>query len=200
MGNKIKKLVAGITLGLMVVAGAGVGGQAVRAVDSGSTVEVIDGTIVNYYGEDDVTYEENTRDTIEALVESGHMTRREADLELAFMDAETHEEKQKTYEAIVDYHVEVGNLTEDEGKKLKEAGYDAPWDAVQLDDYLDYLDDMVKEGVMTQREADLEKTFLTAKTDDERQKAYDNLIDYYVEVGYITDEEGKEIKELGYVI
>lgn len=200
MGNKIKKLVATVTLGLMVGVGVVAGGQAVGAVDSGSAVDVMDDAIVDYYGEDDVTYEENTRNIIESLVASGDMTREEADLELAFMDAQTHDEKQKAYEDIINYHVGIGNLTEEEGKNLKEAGYDAPWDAVQLDDYLDCLDDMVRQGIMTQEEADLEKVFLTAETDDERQKAYEDIIDYYVKTGQLTEEEAKEIKELGYVI
>lgn len=202
MGNKIKKLVAIVTLGLMVGVGVGVAGQATKAIDSSGVVEVgegqvtddvpydyegtrIDDDILYYYYGDDVTYEQNTRELIEALVESGHLTREEADLELALMDAQTPDEKQKAHENIVDYHVRIGNLTEEEGIKLKEAGYDAPWDAVQLDDY---LDEMVREGIMTQEEADLEKKFLTAETDDERQKAYNDLIDYYEKAGYITEE------------
>lgn len=214
MGNKIKKLVAIVTLGLMVGVGVGVAGQATKAIDSSGVVEVgegqvtddvlydyegtrIDDDILYYYYGDDVTYEQNTRELIEALVESGYLTREEADLELTLMDAQTPDEKQKAHENIVDYHVRIGNLTEEEGIKLKEAGYDAPWDAVQLDDY---LDEMVREGIMTQEEADLEKKFLTAETDDERQKAYNDLIDYYQEAGYITEQEAKEIKELGYVI
>lgn len=217
MGNKIKKLVAIVTLGLMVGVGFGVAGQATKAIDSSSVVEVGEGQVTDdvpydyegkpidddilygYYG-DDVTYEENTRDIIEALVLSGHMTREEADLELAFMDAQTHEDKQKVYEEMIDYYVRIGDLTEEEGIKLKKAGYDAPWDAVQLDDYFDYLDEMVREGVMTQREADLEKAFLKAETDDERQKAYEGIINYYVEIGELTEQEAKEIKEMGYVI
>lgn len=214
MGDKVKKLVATVTLGLMAVVGVGVAGQATKAIDSSSVVEVGEGQVTDdvpydyegkpidddilyvYYG-DDVTYEENTRDIIEALVVSGHMTREEADLELAFMDAQTHEDKQKVYEEMIDYYVRIGDLTEEEGIKLKEAGYDAPWDAVQLDDY---LNEMVREGIMTQEEADLEKKFLTAETDDERQKAYNDLIDYYEKAGYITEEEAREIKEMGYVI
>lgn len=214
MGDKVKKLVATVTLGLMAVVGVGVAGQATKAIDSSSVVEVGEGQVADdipydYEGKpidddilygDDVTYEENTREIIEALVNSGHLTREEADLELAFMDAQTHEDKQKVYEEMIDYYVRIGDLTEEEGKKLKEAGYDAPWDAFELDEYFDYLDEMIGEGIMTQEEADLEKRFLTAQTDDERQKAYEDIIDYYVKTGELTEEEAKEIKELGYVI
>lgn len=214
MGNKIKKLVAIVTLGLMVGVGFGVAGQATKAIDSSSVVEVGEGQVTDdvpydyegtridddiLYG-DDVTYEENTIDLIKTFVENGIMTQEEADVEIAFYSAKTHEEKQKAYEDIIDYHVKIGDLTEEEGKKLKEAGYDAPWDAFELDEYFDYLDEMVREGVMTQREADLEKAFLKAETDDERQRAYEGIINYYVEIGELTEQEAKEIKEMGYVI
>lgn len=192
MGEKIKKLVAGITLGLMVVAGVGVGGQAVKAIDD-STVEV-----TRDFQEGDVTYEENTIDLINALVESGILTREEADVEIAFYEATTHEDKQKAYDGIIDYQVKIGDITEETGKKLKEAGYDAPWEVVQNIYVNGKLDEMVKEGLVTREEADLQIAFLTAETDQDKQKAYEDIIDYEVQMGAYSKEDGDKLKAAGY--
>ena len=214
MGNKIKKLVAIVTLGLMVGVGVGVAGQATKAIDSSGVVDVgegqvtddvpydyegtrIDDDILYYYYGDDVTYEQNTRELIEALVESGHLTREEADFEIAFYSATTDEEKQKAYEDIIDYQVRIGTYSEEDGKKLKEAGYDGAYD-VEVELYLESLDEMVKEGFISKEQADLEKAYLTATTDEDKKKAYYALVDYAESQGEITEQEAKEIKELGY--
>lgn len=208
MGNKIKKLVAIVTLGLMVGVGVGVAGQATKAIDSSGVVEVGEGQVTDdvpydYEGtriDDDIlylTYEQNTRELIEALVESGHLTREEADLEIVFYSATTDEEKQKAYEDIIDYQVRIGTYSEEDGKKLKEAGYDGAYD-VEVELYLESLDEMVKEGFISKEQADLEKAYLTATTDEDKKKAYYALVDYAVSQGEITEQEAKEIKELGY--
>lgn len=208
MGNKIKKLVAIVTLGLMVGVGVGVAGQATKAIDSSGVVEVGEGQVTDdvpydYEGtriDDDIlylTYEQNTRELIEALVESGILTREEADFEIAFYSATTDEEKQKAYEDIIDYQVRIGTYSEEDGKKLKEAGYDGAYD-VEAELYLESLDEMVKEGFISKEQADLEKAYLTATTDEDKKKAYYALVDYAVSQGEITEQEAKEIKELGY--
>lgn len=208
MGNKIKKLVAIVTLGLMVGVGVGVTGQATKAIDSSGVVEVGEGQVTDdvpydYEGtriDDDIlylTYEQNTRELIEALVESGILTREEADFEIAFYSATTDEEKQKAYEDIIDYQVRIGTYSEEDGKKLKEAGYDGAYD-VEVELYLESLDEMVKEGFISKEQADLEKAYLTATTDEDKKKAYYALVDYAVSQGEITEQEAKEIKELGY--
>lgn len=208
MGNKIKKLVAIVTLGLMVGVGVGVAGQATKAIDSSGVVEVGEGQVTDdvpydYEGtriDDDIlylTYEQNTRELIEALVESGILTREEADFEIAFYSATTDEEKQKAYEDIIDYQVRIGTYSEEDGKKLKEAGYDGAYD-VEVELYLESLDEMVKEGFISKEQADLEKAYLTATTDEDKKKAYYALVDYAVSQGEITEQEAKEIKELGY--
>lgn len=208
MGNKIKKLVAIVTLGLMVGVGVGVAGQVTKAIDSSGVVEVGEGQVTDdvpydYEGtriDDDIlylTYEQNTRELIEALVESGILTREEADFEIAFYSATTDEEKQKAYEDIIDYQVRIGTYSEEDGKKLKEAGYDGAYD-VEVELYLESLDEMVKEGFISKEQADLEKAYLTATTDEDKKKAYYALVDYAVSQGEITEQEAKEIKELGY--
>ena len=208
MGNKIKKLVAIVTLGLMVGVGVGVAGQATKAIDSSGVVEVGEGQVTDdvpydYEGtriDDDIlylTYEQNTRELIEALVESGILTREEADFEIAFYSATTDEEKHKAYEDIIDYQVRIGTYSEEDGKKLKEAGYDGAYD-VEVELYLESLDEMVKEGFISKEQVDLEKAYLTATTDEDKKKAYYALVDYAVSQGEITEQEAKEIKELGY--
>ncbi len=192
MGEKIKKLVAGITLGLMVVVGVGVGGQAVKAIDD-STVEV-----TRDFQEEDVTYEENTIDLIKALVENGVMSKEEGDLEIAFYSAQTHEEKQNAYDELIDYQVKIGDITEETGNKLKEAGYDAPWEVVQKIYVNGAFDEMVKEGLIAKEEADLQIAFLTAETHQDKQKAYEDIIDYEVKMGAYSKEDGDKLKAAGY--
>ena len=64
--------------------------------------------------------------------------------------------------------------------------------------YLESLDEMVKEGFISKEQVDLEKAYLTATTDEDKKKAYYALVDYAVSQGEITEQEAKEIKELGY--
>lgn len=191
MGEKIKKLVASITLGLMVVAGVSIEGQAVKAIDS--TVE-----ITREFQEGDITYEENTVDLIKEFVKNGIMTQEEADVEIAFYEAKTPDEKQKAYEGIIDYQVKVGNITEEVGEKLKAVGYDAPWEVVEeIYAYLGLMQS-VADGIVPEEEAELRVAFWIATTHDEKQKAYEDIIDYEVKMGAYSEEIGKKLKDAGY--
>lgn len=192
MGEKIKKLVAGITLGIMYVVGVGVGGQAVKAIDDSTVVVTRD------FQEGDIIHEQNIIDLIKEFVENGIMTQEEADVEIAFYSAETDEEKQKAYDGIIDYQVKVGNITEKVGEKLKASGYYDPWETVEEIYVYVILMQSVEDGIVPKEEADLRIAFWIAQTHEDKQKAYEDMIDYDVKMGAYSKEYGDKLKAAGY--
>lgn len=207
--NNLKKLIGAITLGLAVTMGASIGGQMVKAMNTEVVSEVEAVESYDDYGlfnseeqfgytaygvfHDGSTYYQSEQE-IKDLVKVGFLTEREGELETKFLKATTDDEKDSIYKEIIDETKDLFGFTDDEAKKLKDAGY-KNYNRV-LDEI--YYAQMVRDGVLTREEADLEIRYNAALTEGEREEVYDLMVENMVKKGEVTQEQGEKLKADGY--
>lgn len=199
LGKKIKKLIGVATLAVMI--GLGVysgGGQSVRA-ESFSVTSVSDvfdsvEALEEQFGYGPYEPYVNTVDELQKLIDDGFLPEEEGNLQIKFLQAGTEDEKEAVYKEIIDYLQGEGILTDKEAGVLKSKSYRDYWRT--LDEM--FYDEMVNLGYMTKEEADLQVRFNGAADQNERQAVYEEIVDFRVRDGQITEEQAKKLKSDGY--
>ena len=202
--SNLKKIIGGVVLTLMIGVGLSINVHA-----KGNDVAFIDGTI----GEDLFIYEEGEnfgyypygitetgkkmykdKAEVEEYVKEGILTEKQGELEIKFLEAKNDDEKEMIFKEIIDNSKKEYGLTDEDANVVKKGGYK------NFNENLDrvFYNSLVKDGVMTNEEVDIELMYYGAKNKEERQAAYVKLVNNLVTKGKLTKEQGNKFKNDGY--
>lgn len=100
------------------------------------------------------------------------------------------------YQNKVNELFDLGVISQDERDRLIARTDEGRWDDVNRISDIYFINQEVKNGNLSQEEADLYLKYLNATDDGERQRLYGQIADIMYQRGEISEEELREIKEL----
>lgn len=200
--NNLKKIIGGVVLTCMIGIGFSVAGNLNALANN---VSVMDKECVSCDMEESFGYKPygispngtkifETKDQINSYVKDGILTPKEGELEIKFLEAKNDDEKDMIFKEIISVSKDAFGFTDEQADMIKNGGYK------NFNENLDkvYYIDLVKDGILTQEEADIEYKYYGAKNKEERQAAYVLLVNNLVKKGEITAEEAEKFKNDGY--
>lgn len=136
----------------------------------------------------------NSKEEINDWARSGRFTEKEAELEIEFLEAKNDDEKDKIYKEIIENSKYNYSLSDEEIEELKNGGYKNHYE--NLDRI--YFKQLVDAGHMTEEDLEIEIKLISSKNKEERQEAYNLLVDNLIKKGELTEKQGNKFKSDGY--